>query len=68
MIMNNQMPFFMPMYPNNRIDNNITEKLNILEKRLEKLEERVTYLEKTKMTKLQNNKNNYESFKEGYML
>lgn len=66
--MNNQMPFFMPMYPNNRIDNNITEKLNILEKRLEKLEERVTYLEKTKMTKLQNNKNNYESFKEGYML
>lgn len=66
--MNNQMPFFMPMYPNNRFDNNIIERLNIIEKRLDKIEERITNLEKAKIIKLENKKNSYENFKEGYMI
>ena len=64
--MNNQLPFFMPMYPNNnQINNELNEKLLILEKRVAKLEERLNNLEKTKITKL---KNNYDSFKEGYII
>lgn len=66
--MNNQIPFFMPMYPNNRLDNNIIERLNIIEKRLDKIEERITNLEKAKIIKLENKKNSYENFKEGYMI
>lgn len=66
--MNNQIPFFMPMYPNNRLDNNIIERLNIIEKRLDKIEERITNLEKAKIIKLDNKKNSYENFKEGYMI
>ena len=66
--MNNQIPFFMPMDPNNRLDNNIIERLNIIEKRLDKIEERITNLEKAKIIKLDNKKNSYENFKEGYMI
>lgn len=66
--MKNQMPFFMPMYPTHNTDRNIIERLNKIEKRLDQLEERITYLEKTKLVKLENNKNTYENFKEGYML
>ena len=67
--MNNQLPFFMPMYPNNNQQNNMLEqKISMIKDRLENLEQRVRELERTKVTKIQNNKNNYDNFKEGYII
>ena len=60
--MNQQIPFFMPMYPNG-----IKEEINRLERKIDKLEERIINLEKNKIIKLNHNKDK-DYFKEGYML
>lgn len=61
--MNQQLPFFMPMYPN-RLDTEI----DILRKRIDALEERIINLEKTKLINLDNPKKDKDYFKEGYMI
>lgn len=60
--MNQQIPFFMPMYPSG-----IKEEINRLERRIDKLEEKIINLEKNKIIKLNHNKDK-DYFKEGYML
>jgi hypothetical protein len=72
--MNNQIPMFIPnMMPNNNFDlfnkiNMLEEKVKNLENKNIELERRVKNLENIKVMPLNNYTNDYDNFKNGYMV
>lgn len=65
--MNNNIPFFMPMYPS-QLNNEMIQRITLLEEKVKDLETRINELEKTKLAKIKNKENNYDNFKGGYII